>query len=91
LQNHVITLQDLLQIGVESYDDAFKLLNEIKQLPSGIKNLATDNLNFFRIEDWLSYLNLNEYLDNFMNNKINTMKRIRQLWEIELTTVSIFK
>ena len=84
-------MQDLLQIGIESYDDAFKLLNEIKQLPSGIRNLASDQLTFFRIEDWLRYLNLNEYLDNFHNNKINTMKRIRQLWEIELTTVSIFK
>lgn len=33
-------LQDLLQIGIESYDDAFKILQEIKYLPTTIKRMG---------------------------------------------------
>ncbi len=42
---------------------------------------------FNNIEEWLEYLNLNEYLVNFRVNNINSMKRVLCLWEIELTTV----
>ncbi len=33
-------LQDLLQIGIENYDEAFKILQEIKYLPATIKRMG---------------------------------------------------
>jgi len=36
----VLGLQDLLQIGVENYDDAFKLLKEVKYLPARVKRMG---------------------------------------------------
>lgn len=33
-------LQDLLQIGIERYEDAFKILQEIKYLPATIKRMG---------------------------------------------------
>ena len=42
-QNGVVTLQDLLQMGIENYDDAFKILKEIKTLPQFIKRMGELN------------------------------------------------
>jgi len=39
-QNGVVSLQDLLQIGVENYEDAFKLLEEVKYLPNIVQRMG---------------------------------------------------
>lgn len=49
-------LQDLLQIGIESYDDAFKVLQEIKYLPATIKRMGM--LHRFNIFLRLSFINI---------------------------------
>lgn len=44
--NGVVTLQDLLQIGIENYDDALKILKELKYLPLAIKRIGKLNFKF---------------------------------------------
>ena len=39
-QNGVVSLQDLLQIGVENYEDAFRLLEEVKYLPNIVQRMG---------------------------------------------------
>ena len=38
--NGVVNLQDLLQIGVENYDDALRILQELKYLSTSIKQIG---------------------------------------------------
>ncbi len=40
------------------------------------------------VEDWLHSLRLAEYLDIFKSNHFTTMDRVRNIWELELNTVS---
>jgi hypothetical protein len=39
-----MTFSDLIQIGIDNYDDMFNILKEIKNLPSAIKKIG--RLNF---------------------------------------------
>ena len=50
--------------------------------------LVDENVQFSSVAEWLDYLNLSEYKDTFTMNHIDSLKRVKQLWEIELTTVS---
>ena len=35
-----MTFSDLIQIGIDNYDDMFNILKEIKNLPSAIKRIG---------------------------------------------------
>ncbi|CAF0722188.1 unnamed protein product [Brachionus calyciflorus] len=87
--NNVLTLQDLIQIGIEDYNDIFTILNEVKKLPSKIRRIANESIQFNSVSEWLNYLNLNEYLSNFTDNNVINMEMAKSLWEIELSTVRI--
>lgn len=84
-QNGTLNLQDLLQIGIDNYDDAFKLLKEIKYMPAIIKKMETES--FQRVDEWLRFLDLPDYIQNFKNHNLQFLTDLKQLWEIELTTV----
>ncbi len=99
-------------MGIDYYDDLFKILKEIKLLPSLIKKigkfktwgnlykkniqleslniLAQERIKFNSVQEWLDYLNLSEYYENFFMNDINTMKKVERLMEIDLITVRNF-
>ena len=40
------------------------------------------------VEEWLNALHLDEYLDLFHKKGYDTMDRIKQMWELELESVS---
>jgi hypothetical protein len=40
------------------------------------------------VEEWLNALRLDEYLDLFHQRGYDTMDRIKQMWELELESVS---
>ncbi len=40
------------------------------------------------VEEWLQSLRLSEYLDTFLSHNYNTMDRVRNIWELELNSVS---
>ena len=40
------------------------------------------------VEEWLNVLHLDEYLDLFHQKGYDTMDRIKQMWELELESVS---
>jgi hypothetical protein len=40
------------------------------------------------VEEWLNALHLDEYLDLFHQKGYDTMDRIKQMWELELESVS---
>jgi len=40
------------------------------------------------VSDWLSSLDLTQYIDNFYSQNYINMSRIQQIWEVELSSVS---
>ena len=40
------------------------------------------------VEEWLGLLYLSEYLSIFVHHGYTTMDRVKQIWEVELTSVS---
>jgi hypothetical protein len=69
-----------------------KLISKIfpsLKIKYNLKKIEGDEeIRFESVESWLNYLNLSEYLDNFLVNNVNVMSKVEKLWEIELVTVS---
>ena len=54
-----------------------------------LSDLAFANLD--TVADWLESIGLPEYLEVFQHNGFTTLQRVRMLWEVELTSVSLLK
>jgi hypothetical protein len=44
-----MTFSDLIQIGIDNYDDMFNILKEIKNLPSSIKRIGLSFLLLYKL------------------------------------------
>ncbi|KAL5007848.1 hypothetical protein ScPMuIL_016654 [Solemya velum] len=77
--------QDLDVIGISVPEHRKKMIESAKSLKQ-IKPIDQDNPPE-SVEQWLSSLHLSDYLSTFVSNKYDTIDRVCNLWEHELTTV----
>ncbi|XP_063399612.1 ankyrin repeat and SAM domain-containing protein 1A-like isoform X7 [Mytilus trossulus] len=85
LGEKIMEEQDLESIGISTSDHRKKILDQAKRLPQ-IKPINAD-CPPVSVEVWLNSLRLPQYLDKFISHKYNTMERVLQVWELELSTV----
>ncbi len=57
-------------------------------LKHGVCIFAVEGVTPGSVEEWLQSLRLSEYLDTFLSHNYNTMDRVRNIWELELNSVS---
>ncbi|CAC5389035.1 ANKS1 [Mytilus coruscus] len=85
LGEKIMEEQDLESIGISTAEHRKKILDLAKRLPQ-IKPINAD-CPPVSVEVWLNSLRLPQYLDKFMSHKYNTMERVLQVWELDLSTV----
>ncbi|XP_052064614.1 ankyrin repeat and sterile alpha motif domain-containing protein 1B-like isoform X3 [Mytilus californianus] len=85
LGEKIMEEQDLESIGISTAEHRKKILDLAKRLPQ-IKPINAE-CPPVSVEVWLNSLRLPQYLDKFMSHKYNTMERVLQVWELELSTV----
>lgn len=98
-QNGVLEESDLKEMGVSNEKDRDLLLEATRSLSCKVRDAykpQTNNNNNDEkdtneddsaVEDWLSRLHLDVYIDTFKRHLYTDMERVRRIWEVELTAV----
>lgn len=78
---------DLLAIGIINAAHRETLLKAAAQLPTPSWRLTKAELNSMSVDDWLTRLHLTEYGQAFRKHEVSELKKIRNIWEVELETM----
>ncbi|XP_031548747.1 ankyrin repeat and SAM domain-containing protein 1A-like [Actinia tenebrosa] len=86
LNGGVLADLDLDEIGVNDPADRKIILEAVKSLPTPprVAKLPSPPST---VEEWLASLCLSEYLVTLLHHGYTTMDRVKQMWEVELTSV----
>jgi len=82
---NVLEADDLAEIGVTNSDHKKTILESVATLPP-LQPIAESGMPR-SVEEWLESLHLSAYLDAFNRNQFTSMDRVKQIWDLELTTV----
>lgn len=82
---NVMEAGDLTDIGIKNEQHVSKIISSARKLFPKLKSL--DKKVDVSVEEWLKMLNLEEYLDKFLENGFDDMIRVRKVWEVELQAV----
>lgn len=93
--NGVLEESDLKEMGVSNEKDRELLLEATRNLSCKVRdaykpqtnNNNNDDEKDTAVEDWLSRLHLDVYIDTFKRHLYTDMERVRRIWEVELTAV----
>ncbi|XP_022779967.1 ankyrin repeat and sterile alpha motif domain-containing protein 1B-like isoform X3 [Stylophora pistillata] len=85
--NGVLEDDDLMVIGIVDFNHRRTIMEAVKTLKPCPRLSDPVSTKPESLEDWLELLSLSEYFVVFQHNDITSMKRIRMLWEVELTSV----
>ncbi|XP_029656875.2 ankyrin repeat and SAM domain-containing protein 1A [Octopus sinensis] len=85
LGGNILEDPDLQEIGIKDPKHRRQILEAAKSLPK-VKPISADNMPG-SVAEWLQSLRLIDYCDTFISHGFDQMERVRQLWELELTTV----
>lgn len=78
---------DLLEIGIVNANHREKLIKSIKQMNHSCPKLTKKDLSNLSVSEWLTMLQLQHYTDIFHKNGIDDLRKIRNIWEVELETM----
>lgn len=78
--------EDLNQIGIRNAAHRQIILTEALKLPACFKLSKIHLTSHCRmtVKEWLTKLDLVQYLDNFLRHKINDLSKIVSIWDVEL-------
>lgn len=78
---------DLLAIGIINAAHRETILKAAAQLPTPSWRLTKGELNSMSVDDWLTRLHLTKYGEAFRRHDVSELKKIRNIWEVELETM----
>ncbi|OTF72725.1 hypothetical protein BLA29_007052 [Euroglyphus maynei] len=78
---------DLIEIGIIQALHRDAILRAAQSLPYRTPKLTRDQIQQLTIAEWLTFIHLNQYVDIFHNNGLTELRKIRNIWEVELETM----
>ena len=78
---------DLLEIGIINAAHREVILQAAAQLPKTAPKLTKAEIRTLTVPEWLSMLHLEQYRDSFARNGIDELRKVHNIWEVELETM----
>lgn len=78
---------DLIEIGIIQALHRDAILRAAQSLPYRTPKLTHDQIQQLSIAKWLAFIHLKQYIDIFHNNGLTELRKIRNIWEVELETM----
>lgn len=78
---------DLFEIGIINAAHRDVIINAAQRLPKTSPKLTKAEIKILTVPEWLSMLNLDQYRTNFERHGMTELRKVHNIWEVELETV----